>query len=116
MVALVSLTLALATTVGTGNQEMYQILQGANGIAYGTAYLMMFLIPLIGAGEKPSMFLRAAAVSGFLMTLLNVVLGLFPIIDVPNPIVYGLKIGGVVLVLNAAGAMFYMRASAKRAA
>jgi len=45
----------------------------------------MFAIPLAAAGEKPSLFLRTAALSGFLMTLLNVVLSLFPIIDVPNP-------------------------------
>jgi NCAIR mutase (PurE)-related protein len=72
----------------------------------------MFAIPLAAPGEKPSLFLRAAAMSGFLMTLLNVILSLFPIIDVPDPAVYGLKIGGLVLALNVAGALFYRRATA----
>jgi membrane associated rhomboid family serine protease len=48
------------------------------------------------------------------MTLLNVVLSVFPIIDVPNPFAFAAKIGGVVLGLNLAGALFYWRASNRR--
>ena len=44
----------------------------------------MFAIPLAARGEKPSWLLRGAALSGFAMTLLNVVTSVFPIIDVPN--------------------------------
>ena len=90
------------------------MLQSASGIAYGLAYLALFAIPMVAPGEKPSIFLRAATLSGFLMTLLNVVLSLFPIIDVPDPVAYGLK-AGLVLALNAAGAWFYRRATAARA-
>ena len=115
LLAAATLAIALLTSLGSGNQEAYQMLQSASGIAYGLAYLAMFAIPIAASGEKPSLFLRAAALSGFLMTLLNVALSLFPIIDVPNPISYGLKIGGLVLALNAAGAMFYHRAAAARA-
>jgi amino acid transporter len=110
-----ALGIALVTSLGSGNQEAYQMLQSASGIAYGLAYLAMFAIPMVAPGEKPSLFLRAAALSGFLMTLLNVVLSLFPIIDVPDPVAYGLKIGGLVLALNTAGAWFYRRATAARA-
>ena len=99
---------------GAGNQEAYQMLQSASGICYGLAYLAMFAIPLIAPGEKPSLLLRCAAASGFAMTLLNVVLSLFPIIDVPNPVLFGLKIGGLVLGLNSAAALFYWRADARR--
>jgi amino acid transporter len=115
-VAGVSLSVGLATTLGSGNQEAYQLLQGSNGIAYGLAYLAMFLIPIAAPGEKPSLFLRLAAASGFLMTLLNMVLNLFPIINVPNPLLYGLKIGGVVMLLNAGAALFYLRSSRRGAA
>jgi hypothetical protein len=37
------------------------------------------------------------------MTLLNVVLAVFPINDVPNPVAFAAKIGGTVLGLNVAG-------------
>ena len=109
-----TLTIALLTSLGAGNQEAYQLLQNASGIAYGLAYLVMFAIPLLAPGEKPSWILRLAAVSGFLMTLLYVILSVFPIIDVPNRFSFAVKIGGVVIGLNLAGALFYWRAEARR--
>jgi amino acid transporter len=109
-----TLVIALLTNLGAGNQEAFQLLQNANGIAYGLAYLVMFAIPLIAPGEKPSWLLRGAAASGFAMTLLYMVLSLFPIIDVPNPFIFGLKIGGLVVGLNLAAALFYWRADARR--
>ena len=109
-----TLLIAMLTSLGAGNQEAYQLLQNASGIAYGLAYLVMFAIPLVAPGEKPSWILRVAAVSGFLMTLLNMVLSVFPIIDVPNPLSFAIKISGVVIGLNLAGALFFWRAKARR--
>jgi hypothetical protein len=48
------------------------------------------------------------------MTLLYVVLSLFPIIDVPNRLSFTIKITGVVVGLNVAGALFYWRADSRR--
>jgi hypothetical protein len=48
------------------------------------------------------------------MTLLYVVLSVFPIINVPNRAVFAVKIGGVVMGLNLAGALFYWRADIRR--
>jgi amino acid transporter len=109
-----TLALSALTSMGAGNQEAYQLLQNANGIAYGLAYLVMFAIPLVAYGEKPSWMLRTAAVSGFAMTLLNVVLSVFPIIDVPNPFLFAAKIAGVVIGFNVAGALFFWRADTLR--
>jgi amino acid transporter len=114
LIGAATVTVALLTSVDAANQEAYQILQSANGIAYGLGYLAMFAIPLLAPGEKPTLLLRVAALSGFAMTLLNVVLAVFPIIDVPNPFAFAAKIGGTVLGLNVAGAMFYWRASSRR--
>lgn len=116
MVGGITLVIAFLTSLGSGNQEGYQILQSANGIAYGLAYLVMFAIPLIAKGEKPSLWLRGAAASGFAMTLLNVVTSVVPIIDVPNRLVFALKVGGVIAALNLATAIFYWRAAAARQA
>jgi amino acid transporter len=109
-----TLVLALLTSLGAGNQEAFQLLQNASGIVAALAYLVMFAIPLIARGEKPSTMLRVAAASGFFMTLLYVVLSVFPILDVPNRWVFTLKIGGVVAGLNLAGALFYWRAERRR--
>ena len=86
-----TLVIAALSNLGAGNQEAYQMLQSASGIAYGLAYLVMFAIPLVARGEKASWVLRVAAASGFAMTLLNVVLSVFPIIDVPNPASFAIK-------------------------
>jgi glutamate:GABA antiporter len=109
-----TLVLALLTSLGAGNQEAYQLLQNANGIAYSLAYLVMFAIPLVAPGEKPSRLLRVAAASGFAMTLLYTVLSVFPIIDVPNRALFAVKIGGVVIGLNLAGALLYWRGDTRR--
>jgi amino acid transporter len=109
-----SLVIALLTNLGAGNQEGYQLLQNANGIAYGLAYLVMFAIPLAARGEKPSRVLRAAAASGFAMTMLYVILSVFPIIDVPNRLLFAMKIGGVMIGLNLAAALYYRWADAGR--
>jgi amino acid transporter len=113
-IGITTLVIALLTSVGADNQEAFQLLQNANGIAFGLAYLVMFAIPLIAPGEKPSGLLRAASASGFAMTLLYMVMSLFPIIDVPNPFIFGLKIGGLVLGFNVAAALFYWRADVRR--
>jgi amino acid transporter len=110
----VILALALLATLGSGNQEAYQVLQSSNGVAYGLAYLGMFAIPLLAPGERASLPLRIAAASGFAMTLLNVALSVFPIIDVPNPALFAAKIGGTVVTLNLAGALLYWRGAMRR--
>jgi amino acid transporter len=110
----VTLVIAILTSLGAGNQEGYQILQSADGIAYGIAYLVMFAIPLIGSGEKPSWALRGAAISGFSMTLLNVVTSVIPIVDVQNRWLFALKVGGFLVALNLGGAIFYWRADVRR--
>ena len=109
-----TLALSALTSVGAGNQEAYQLLQNASGIASGLAYLVMFAMPLAASGEKPSWMLRAAAASGFAMTLLYVMLSVFPIIDVPNPFLFAAKIAGVVVGFNIAGALFFGRADTLR--
>ena len=73
----------------------------------------MFAIPLVSArklGVQPSLGIKAAALSGFVVTLLFVVLSVFPVIDVPNPASYAWKTIAVVVGVNAIGAALYFRA------
>ena len=70
----------------------------------------MFAIPLFGLKSlkpRPPFWLRAAAASGFLVTLLYCVLSLFPIIDVDSWLWFGMKIGGVILIANLVGVWLY---------
>jgi amino acid transporter len=99
-VGAVALVMGMAGVVGAGQQEAFQLLQNASGIFYALAYLAMFALPLLGRQREiaqPAVWLQAAAVSGFLMTAMYLVLSLFPIIDVPRPLQFTLKIGGFTL-------------------
>jgi hypothetical protein len=90
------------------------LLNNAGLICWGLTYLVMFAIPLVAKGEKPSRGIRIAAASGFSMTLLYVVLSVFPIVDVQNPAAFAIKIGGAVVAINLLGAWYFARASRRR--
>jgi cytochrome b561 len=98
--------LALAGIAGTGWQEAFQLLQNASAIFYGLTYLVMFAIPILGQAA-PSLSLRLAAASGFAMTLLCVVLSIFPIINVPSRRTFTLKVSCAVIVSNGLAALIY---------
>jgi fermentation-respiration switch protein FrsA (DUF1100 family) len=108
--------LTILGNVGVGAQESYQLLNNAGIICWALTYLAMFAIPLVARGEKPPWGVRVAAVSGFSMTLLYVVLSIFPVIDVKNAASFTAKVGGVVAGINAAGAWYFWRASKRRKA
>ncbi len=113
------LGMGLAGIVGVGEQEAYQLLQSGAVIFYGSTYLVMFAIPIIGLRGvelRPPLWLRVAAVSGFLMTLLNLTLSIFPIVEVKSQASFSLKVGTVAIVANLAGAALFWVAEKKRRA
>jgi amino acid transporter len=96
--------------IGVGPQEAYELLLTWAFTFYAIAYLAMFAIPFLSPknrGLRPHWWLQLAALSGFLMTLLYVVLSIFPIVDVESSSAYSLKIAGVVLGANALGWAIY---------
>jgi amino acid transporter len=115
-VGLLILIFAVLANLGVGSQESYQLLNNGSGICYALTYLVMFAIPLVARGEKPSWSVRIGALSGFAMTLLYVVLSVFPIIDVQNSAAFTGKISAVILGSNAVGAAFFWNANRRRVA
>jgi amino acid transporter len=113
MVGAVSFVFAMLANFAGGNQEAYQLLNNTGGIAYALAYLVMFAIPLVASGEKPSRTVRIAAASGFLMTLLYVVLSVFPIVEVGNAGRFTAQIIAVLVGVQSAGALYYWRAGGR---
>ncbi len=104
-----TLGFALVTILDVGAQEAFQLLNNTAGILYALTYLVMFAIPL--KDSSVSRAIRGAALSGFLMTLLYVVLSIFPIIEVKSRGLFTAKIVGVVLLANLGGMLFYWRAA-----
>ena len=116
-VGLVALAFGAVGIAGVGEQEAFQLLDNAAGIFYGVTYLVMFAIPVVGMQrmeQRPPLWLRVAAMSGFLVTLLYVVLSIFPIIDVASWFSFSIKISGVVIGLNLVGAALYWSAARRR--
>jgi amino acid transporter len=117
-VGAVTLFMGIVGLIGVGKQEAFQILWNASGVFYALTYLVMFAIPLIGlrnADVRPPMWLRIAALSGFLMTLLFVILSLVPIIEVGDRISFALKIGGLIVITNLVGGLIYYLARRRSA-
>ena len=112
-----TLAASVAALIGVGEQEAYELLLTWGFTFYGIAYLALFAIPLLApkaSGIRPRLALRVAAALGFLVTLLFVVLSIFPVIRVESESRYSLKIAGVVLVANLVGGMIYRAGQRKR--
>ncbi len=106
----VTLAGSAAALIGVGPQEAYELLLTWGFTFYAIAYLALFAIPFLSPkdrGLRPRWWLRLAAVSGFLMTLVYVVLSIFPVIDVESSRGYSIKIATVVLGANVLGWILY---------
>lgn len=103
-----TLAMSLAGLVGVGHQEAFQFLWNSGAMFYAIPYAVMFTIPLVSRRLGPvPWWLRVAAASGLVMTLLNIGFGALPIIDVKSSLVFTAKIAGLILAGNLVGAGIY---------
>lgn len=105
-----TLAVSVAALIGVGEQESYELLLTWGFTFYAIAYLALFAIPIFSRkdrGLRPGLWIRLGAVSGLLVTLLSVLLSVFPIIDVSSSWRYSAKIAGVVLGANIVGWIIY---------
>jgi len=113
-----SFGIAALSLVGVGQAEAFQLLFNASGIFYALAYVVMFALPLIGlrgVTPSPPLWLKAMSISGLLMTVLYIVLSIFPIIKVESVASFALKITLVIVLMNLVGVGILLSAR-KRAA
>jgi glutamate:GABA antiporter len=106
LVGAVSFAIATLSLIGVGHAEAFQLLFNASGIFYALTYVVMFALPLFGlrgVSPRPPLWLRLAALSGLLMTLLYVVLSVFPIIKVESVSTFALKISLMIVAMNLVG-------------
>jgi len=119
VVGAVTIAFTVAGQLGVGLQEAYQLLDNAAGIFYAFAYIALFAIPIWGAArlpERPRMWLRAASVVGFSVSVLYSVISIFPIVDVASWLEFSLKIVAVLVGANVIGLALYAAARKKTAA
>jgi amino acid transporter len=106
----IAMLTSIAALSGVGVQEAFELLLVWAFAFYATAYLALFAVPLLARkrmGLRPAIWLRAAAVSGFVLTLLYVLLSVFPIIDVQSSWEYSVKTAAVIIGANLLGALLY---------
>jgi amino acid transporter len=110
-VGTVTLVIAISSQIGAGIQEAFQLVDNAANVFYGIVYFMLFAIPLFGAGAIRSgapIWLRVAAIFGAAVSLLAIFFTVYPIIDVPSPLIFGAKIAAVTLAANAVGTAIFL--------
>ncbi|MFN2542255.1 MAG: APC family permease [Chthoniobacterales bacterium] len=115
----ITLVIAIASQIGAGIQEAFQLVDNAANVFYGIVYFMLFAIPLAGAAAIRSgapIWLRIAAVFGAAVSLLAIFFTVYPIIDVPHPLIFGAKIAAVTIVANAIGVAIYLVGAKRRTA
>ena len=118
-VGALTLAIAIASQVGAGIQEAFQLVDNAANVFYGIVYLVLFAIPIAGAGAIRSgapIWLRVAAFCGFAVSLLAVCFTVYPIIDVPSRLIFAAKIIGVSVIANVVGVTIFVLAKRRRAA
>ena len=106
LVGVCAFGIALLSLVGVGQAEAFQLLFNASGMFYALTYVVMFAIPLFGlrgVAPRPPLWLRLASASGLAMTVLYVVLAVFPIIKVESVAVFAAKISLVIVLANLVG-------------
>ena len=110
-VSALTVTIAIVSQIGAGIQEAFQLVDNASNVFYGIVYGMLFAIPLFGAAAvriDAGIWLRLAAVCGFLVSLSAIFFTIYPIIDVPSTVTFAAKIITVTAVANAIGVAIYV--------
>ena len=117
-VGVVTLAFAIASLIGVGAQEAFQLIDNAAGIFYAIAYMILFAIPICGLrqlNERAPLWLRIAAAVGLAVTILYVVMTIFPIVEVQSHLWFAAKIILTTVVANVVGVLIFV-AGRKRAA
>jgi amino acid transporter len=109
-VGLVTLAFSLVSLLGVKEQEAFQLQDNAATTFYALIYMVLFAIPLAAIkrfGVKAPIWLKLAAGSGFVVSVLAGYFTLVPITPVNSPFTFAVKIIVVVVAANAIGVLLY---------
>src|SRR5213596_3523823 len=116
-VAAITLVIAISSQIGAGIQEAFQLVDNAAYVFYGIVYTVIFAIPIFGAGATRSgapIWLRIAAICGAAVSLSAIFFTVYPIIDVPSPLSFAVKIIAVTAIANAIGVAIFLLGTKRR--
>jgi amino acid transporter len=113
VIVILAFIACVLATYGASAQEAFQLINTSDSFMYDIYFGMMFLIPLCTGnrfGKRAGLTLKLAALSGFCVTVVGAAFTLFPIIDVPNRLLFGVKVIAATLAVNLVGALIYWQA------
>jgi hypothetical protein len=114
---LITLAFSLASLIGVSEQEAFQLQDNAATTFYGLIYMVLFAIPLVAIkrfGVKAPLWIKVAAMSGFVVSVVAGFFTLIPITPVDSRLLFAVKIIVVVVATNAIGvALYKLRKPAK---
>src|SRR5437764_3905049 len=116
-VGAVTLVIAISSQIGAGIQEAFQLVDNAANVFYGIVYLVLFAIPIAGASavrQDARLWLRIAAICGFVVSLLAIFFTVYPIIDVPSRLIFAAKIISVTVIANMIGLTIFLIGETRR--
>jgi amino acid transporter len=108
----ITLVIGLVSIIDVGEQEAFQLMLSNSFIFYAISYLVMFALPLLGARQlevRIPISIKAAALSGGLMSLGFIILSLFPIVEVESVGLFAIKVSAFIIVANLVGVAIYHR-------
>ena len=109
---------SVLASLSSGRQEAFQVLNTSGQLMFGLYYCAMFAVPLFAGsrfGDRPGFWLKACAVSGLTVTVVQTVLATVPIVDVSSSWGYAAKVGGTGLLINLVGIAVYRRGKSRAA-
>jgi amino acid transporter len=117
VIVAIAAVFAVLASLGVGRQEAFQVINTSGQLMFGLYYCAMFAVPLfagsrfatIPKSDRPGFWLKACAVSGLTITVVQTVLATVPIVDVNSSWGYAAKVGGTGLAINLVGAAVYWR-------
>jgi amino acid transporter len=121
VIVLLSVLFCSLASAGTGTQEAFQLIVTSANVCYGVYYLVMFAVPWVAGTRfsrqpnlRPGLGLRLACLCAIAFTALATIFNFVPIVDVPQPWVFALKVGLAAVAVNLIGAIIYWRGTRAR--
>ncbi len=111
-VAGVIILLVVLSMLGVHEQEAMQLLQNASTAHYGITYVALFALPLWGVAAVRSgipRWVKIASAAGLVSSAIAVLIAVYPIVDVSNPLSYASKIIATITFSNLLGLWVYRR-------
>ncbi|MGO9239498.1 MAG: APC family permease [Bryobacteraceae bacterium] len=97
---------------GAGNQEALQVATSVGFASLCLVYMLLFGVVLFGfrsRARRPGMGIRLGALAAFSVAFTALIFEIVPLGEVASPVLFAVKVGGLICAANGLGAYLYWR-------